>query len=349
MHTLLVTTLSRPVVREFAARTMTTLPGSHRIVRLMHPPAERAFAAFVEVLMRSEPSDPTACAGWTVHELTAHLAAGSAEIADLIELELAGLPSRPTTPFEDREPPYRALDPTQLRRRYVEESLRTTVAIERLRHAGPSARVWFTGAALDAQTLILHAESELVLHRRDIAGDDDTSVGLLSDPRLALHAAKTVAAMTPNVFATSSNGAAVVLRSTGTPDVVMRANGGHAVRAPDDGHELPLVRCHPAVRTLLLWGRQPSDRLPQPRGHLTALASVVGATSENANRPAPRHADGAFASNSGAGAPELDARREERGSARISRLRSAGWRAAPRPRRPAAGRPAPVPASTHHR
>jgi len=33
---------------------------------------------------------PTACAGWSAHNIAAHLASGSKEIADLIENKLAG-------------------------------------------------------------------------------------------------------------------------------------------------------------------------------------------------------------------------------------------------------------------
>ena len=40
---------------------------------------------FVATLLGTVPSRLTACKGWTVHEITAHLAAGSQEITDLIE------------------------------------------------------------------------------------------------------------------------------------------------------------------------------------------------------------------------------------------------------------------------
>jgi hypothetical protein len=85
----------------------------------------------------------------------------------------------------------------------------------------------FTGVAVDAPTLILHIESELVLHRWDITGSDQVSIEALSDPRLAEHAVTTVAAMRPNVF---GPGAAVT----------------------------NVVDCHPADRTLLQWGRRPN-------------------------------------------------------------------------------------------
>src|ERR1700730_18476981 len=79
--------------------------------------------------MSTDPHGHTQCAGWTVHELTAHLAAGPAEMADLIELELAGESSRPTRPFDEREAPYRALPSARVRRAFVEESLRAAVGV----------------------------------------------------------------------------------------------------------------------------------------------------------------------------------------------------------------------------
>ncbi|NTY59064.1 maleylpyruvate isomerase family protein [Mycolicibacterium sphagni] len=209
------------------ARALAELPGATRVLRFLKPPAERAFGAFTDTLLSVDPYAPTACAGWSVHDLTAHLAAGSAEIADLVELELAEGRTRPTRGFDEREAPYRALSPKKLRRSFFAEALRATVAVERLAAADDGQRrVMFTGVALDAPTLILHIESELVLHRWDIAGSDDVSIAALSDPRLAEHAVTTVAAMQPNVF----------------------ASGGLVTNVGD---------CHPAERTLLLWGRRP--------------------------------------------------------------------------------------------
>src|SRR5262249_51469074 len=153
---------------------------ARRLLRLAKPPGHEAFIAFVEAMHAALPGAPTSCAGWTVHELTAHIAAGSAEIADLIELELSGAPPRPTRDFDEREAPYRALPSKELRRRFFHESLRVTVALDRLYSAGKGRRVAFTGAQLDVPTLVLHIESELILHRWDIVGGDEISVRALS-------------------------------------------------------------------------------------------------------------------------------------------------------------------------
>ncbi|WP_197283627.1 maleylpyruvate isomerase N-terminal domain-containing protein [Mycobacterium sp. Marseille-P9652] len=243
---------------------------------MTRPPAEAAFVAITRSLLSADPHAPTRCAGWTVHELTAHLAAGSAEIADLVEGELAGLPTRATRDFEEREAPYRALSPTRLRRSFFREALRATVAVERLSAAGDGRRVAFTGARLDAPTLILHIESELVLHRWDIAGSDRTGVDALSDPRLASHAATTVAGMRPNVFpARSGDRGTVVLRSPGARDVAVTGGAVTTIEPAPQDLGCPVVSCHPAVRTLLLWGRQPERELPAPQGDRDAVDAVV--------------------------------------------------------------------------
>jgi uncharacterized protein (TIGR03083 family) len=303
MNSFTIDTLSHPFVRTASAGTLTTVPGSSRTVRLLHPPAERAFGAFVSTLLPAKHSDETACAGWTVHELTAHLAAGSAEIADLIELTLAGAPSRATKGFDERERPFRALKPRPLWRRFVVESLRATVAIERLRRAGPEARVWFTGASLDVDALILHAESELVLHRWDIVGSDALSLELLADPRLAAHAVKTVAAMTTNVFATPTGAAGstdtaagrTVLRVAGEPDVVIERDGRPSFAGPNaidgiDGIDADgphVIECSPAERTLRLWGRHPSTSRPTPSRLVTPRRPHLRLPSQHIHHPLP--------------------------------------------------------------
>jgi uncharacterized protein (TIGR03083 family) len=240
------------------------------------PPAQEAFVAFVDTLLSADPHAPTQCAGWTVHELTAHLAAGSAEIADLIDRELAGSGQRPTRDFEERETPFRVLSPRKLRHAFFREALRATVAIERLARADEGRRVAFTGASLDARALILHVESELVLHRWDIIGSDDTGVTALSDPRMGAHAVHTVAAMLPNVFPPRSGAReTVILRSPGCCDVAVTGGPVTTIElAPHDGGH-PIVECHPAVRTLLLWGRSPEAVLPRPIGDPDAVAAVT--------------------------------------------------------------------------
>lgn len=276
MNKLATAAIGRPVIQATCAWALAELPGTVGLLRLANPPAQEAFTAFVRTLQSTDPHAPTRCAGWTVHELTAHLAAGSAEIADLIELELDGAPTRPTRDFEEREAPYRALTPKKLRRAFFRQALRVTVAVERLSQAGPNRSVTFTGAPLNAPTLLLHSESELVLHRWDIVGNDQISIRALSDPRFGVHAATTVAAMQPNVFpARAGEYTTVILRSPSTTDVAV--TGGSITTIGPAPHDpgYAVVECHPAARTLLLWGRNPQPGLPEPVGDPEAVAAVT--------------------------------------------------------------------------
>jgi uncharacterized protein (TIGR03083 family) len=276
MNKLLTGALERQTVQAACAWALAELPGTIELLRLAHPPAQEAFVAFAQTLQSTDPHAPTRCAGWTVHELTAHLAAGSAEIADLIELELSGAPPRPTRDFEQREGPYRALAPNKLRRQFFRQALRATIAVQRLSQAGPNRRVAFTGALLDAPTLVLHSESELILHRWDITGNDDISISALSDPRFSAHAATTVAAMRTNVFPPrAGEHQTVILRSSNATDIAVTGGSVTTIEPAPPDATYALVECHPAARTLLLWGRCPQPGLPEPVGEPETVATVT--------------------------------------------------------------------------
>src|SRR5262245_39947330 len=88
--------------------------------------------AFVTTLLSTPAHRLTNCAGWTVHELIAHLAAGAAEEADLIEEHLAGAPERATRGFDEREQPLRDAPDRDVRDRFAIEGARLTGAIARL-------------------------------------------------------------------------------------------------------------------------------------------------------------------------------------------------------------------------
>ena len=129
----------------------------------------------------------TACRGWTAHELVAHLAAGAAEEADLIEAYFAG-ETRPTRGFEERELPYRALADAELRDRLVSEAARLTIALDKLAAGADTGSVLFTGREMTATDFAMHSRSECSLHRWDLVGRDDIGWVMLSQPSLTKHA-----------------------------------------------------------------------------------------------------------------------------------------------------------------
>ncbi len=236
--------------------------------------------ALLTTLMDRPADAPTACAGWTAHELTAHLAAGAAEMADLVEAEVAGRPARPTAAFAEREAPFRDLADGALRERLVAEALRLDAAVADLRRAGEGRTVAFSGRRLTPDDLALHGRSEAALHRWDLAGSDGTSRELLAAPELTAHALAVLADMvagspdSPGVRAAAAGVADLDARlgSPGRPDVVVTCREGRVdlrLTAPDGAHP-PSAVLDPDVRLLALWGRGPA-RHQLPPGPLPDL------------------------------------------------------------------------------
>jgi len=220
--------------------------------------------ALVAALDGAAPSTPTACAGWTVHELVAHLAAGSKEIADLVEEHLLGRPARVTRGFEEREAAFRALDWDDLRAAWMVQGGRMVEAVAALDARGPDEGVGFTGTAMTATQLRMHARSEAAIHRWDVCGDDATSDQLLAQPELTAHATSVLSAMTALEESAASRTARgphlrIVVRAPGQPDVTL-ADGRFAL-APDEVTDADVVvETDAAHRLLIMWGRRAPGR-----------------------------------------------------------------------------------------
>ncbi|MCV7442491.1 maleylpyruvate isomerase N-terminal domain-containing protein [Mycobacterium paraense] len=234
---------------------------------------DEAMRAFVASLSRLLPTAPTWCAGWSAHELAAHVTAAAEERANLIDDRLAGRPARPTRSWEVREPPFRAMPDPELRQRLVEHAARFESKVAAL---DESDTVVYTGWAMTPDRLRMHSHSEAVLHRWDLVGDDDVGVRLLSDPAMVAHALAAFEALPalaearrwrrPDVAPRP-----VILRSAGRADLAVAPGKGLSATAPRDGvvvelrpHELPLV----------LWGRCP-PRLRDPHAGAETLDDVL--------------------------------------------------------------------------
>jgi hypothetical protein len=160
----------------------------------------RANAHFVRFLLtsaRTAPYASTACDGWTAHDLVSHVAAGSAELADLIALALRGR-TRATRPFREREEPYRAMSHLRLHAALVAQGVRLSWLLQRLARARTT--IAFTGTTLTAGEIVRHAESELVLHRYDLVGLDRIARRGLSSAALVAHAHGVVTRMDAGVL-----------------------------------------------------------------------------------------------------------------------------------------------------
>lgn len=242
---------------------------------------------FVATLLAASPSQLTACEGWTVHDITAHLAAGSGEIADLIENHLAGGPQRVTRSFEERERPYREMDDVALRKILFEQVARSINARQRLAEL-PDDEVLFTGRSMRAAEFAMHSRSERALHRWDIVGRDDVGWEMLTQPELTLHSLKILTEM-PILAETPANRLqaanyhsgdfSVVLRSEPDDDVTISLTDGVLSVRSEAPTDRPVdVHLASAARLLALWGRREPSAAMQlgPESDRVALHCLFG-------------------------------------------------------------------------
>jgi uncharacterized protein (TIGR03083 family) len=215
----------------------------------------------VTTLLVTPPTRMTACRGWTVHELVAHLAAGAAEEASLISSAANGEPARPTRTHAEREQPFRDLPDEVLRERLVDEAGRLTAALDRL----GDAPVLFTGRWMTAADFQLHSRMECALHRWDIVGGDEVGRVMLAQPELTRHSLTVLGSMTTLPEAPGrrltpllETGARLVFRSLDADDVVCeRSDAGCSMTLEPVDHSVAAdVELDAAARLLLLWGRR---------------------------------------------------------------------------------------------
>jgi len=235
----------------------------------MRPEADAFFAA----LEQSPPDACCGCAGWTAHELVAHLAAAAIEVALNLEAYGEGRPVPATRGFEEREAPWRAKSATTLRRELPGALGRMNAAIDAVLAAEPHAVVPWTGRQMVVATFVTHLRSELALHRFDLVGDDEEGATLLAQPELTAHAATVLArpllARGSRVLTERCEPVRLTLASPGEPDVTVVVDGGGA-RLELEEHRAtePIALCDPGARLLMLWGRRPGDprRVRAPGG-----------------------------------------------------------------------------------
>lgn len=116
---------------------------------------DEAMRAFITTLSALEETGPTWCPGWSVHYLTAHVAAAAEERANLIEDYLAGKPGRATRSWEVREPPFRAMPDAALRQKLVEQAVRFEPSAAAL---NTDDAIVYTGWAMTAERLCMQPQ-----------------------------------------------------------------------------------------------------------------------------------------------------------------------------------------------
>lgn len=243
----------------------------------------REVGAFLETLDAVPPGAVTACRGWTAHELIAHLASGADAFANQIEAHLAGDPVPEFGAWDIREPPYRAMTDSVLRRRLETAEERMTAAFTELLAVDPAIAVPEVGWGLPVAELVKHMRQEFAVHRWDLIGDDEPGLELLAAPDLIEHS---VALLADSLLSglrhdpVSAEPLSVRLRCAGTADLEVRVEHGVGAlswAAPADVPEV--IETDPAARMLLLWGRRPAAatrvRSTLPPQRLARLQTVL--------------------------------------------------------------------------
>jgi hypothetical protein len=225
----------------------------------------REAEAFLDARQHTAPEVVSACEGWTAHEVTAHLAAVAAEFTRHRVPDLEGDTVAETRTFEEREPPYRAMDDAILCRRLQDEEHKMRSILGQVLAQQPDAVIPWTGRQMAAAKFLPHMRNEFAIHRWDFAGDDETGTELLSQPELTEHAVDVLGRIL------LLRGAArdpfpgqdfhVRLRAGPGPDVRVVVEAGHAgLELSDSQTDEPCVELDPAARTLVIWGRRPDQR-----------------------------------------------------------------------------------------
>ncbi|NNN15585.1 MAG: maleylpyruvate isomerase family mycothiol-dependent enzyme [Acidimicrobiaceae bacterium] len=247
-------------------------PTSSRPSTAIEPEAN----ALLETIDATLPAALSACSGWTAHEITAHLAAGSVEIALNLEAYGEGKSVPATRGFEERETPFRAMDEKGLRKELPKSIARMANAIDAVLAAEPDAVVPWTGRQMAVATFITHMRSELAIHRWDLVGDDEKSLELLALPDLTNHAITVLGrVLLSRGGASATTAFSASLRSPGDMDIVVKVDVDGARLTRSDEVSQPSITGDRAALLLFLWGRRPGDprRLTAPLGRDT-LAKV---------------------------------------------------------------------------
>jgi uncharacterized protein (TIGR03083 family) len=224
----------------------------------------REIDAFLESLADVPPNAVTACAGWTAHELVAHLVSGVEAIASQAEAHLEGREIPEFGSFAEREIGFWGIDDAELRSRLAEGERRMTEGLHAVRAERGDAPVPGIGWGMAIDDVELHLRQEFAVHRWDLVGDDDEGDALLARPELLDHSVRILEDALLRVGRARDPQAgepfAARIRADGLPDLLVGVDdsGAHLelIDAADADAD---VECDAAARLLLLWGRRPAS------------------------------------------------------------------------------------------
>jgi hypothetical protein len=221
--------------------------------------------AFLDARRHVDADVVSACAGWTAHEVTAHLAGIIVEITRHLRPYLAGRPVPETRSFEDREADLQSMVDADLCRLMAAEEVKMRSLLDQVLTREPHAVIRWTGRQMAVATFEPHLRSEFAIHRWDIVGDDQTSSELLGQPDLTEHALGVLGEILTRrgrmCDPTPAEDFHVRLRSGSTPDVRLVVESGQArLELADTPGDEPFVELDPGARLLVIWGRRPDRR-----------------------------------------------------------------------------------------
>jgi uncharacterized protein (TIGR03083 family) len=228
--------------------------------------------AFLDTLDSVPPQAVSACRGWTTHDVVAHLTSGAEALANQIDAKLTGRPVPPFGSWEDREPPYRALDDRVLRDRFVRAEQRMSAAFESMLAQSTDAQHDDVGFGFPVRELVTHMRQEFAIHRWDLIGDDDLGDALMGQQELLSHSVRMLQAplLERGVTLDPAPRSTLDVRISGgdADDLRLEVREGRATLSlePHIDGEVS-IEADAAARLLLLWGRRPSDA-SRVRSHL---------------------------------------------------------------------------------
>jgi hypothetical protein len=220
--------------------------------------------AFIHAAQSRRPDAGTWCEAWTTRDVLVHQTGNAEEMARVFAAHLAGSPVE-TRSFEVREEQFRALEDAALWAAFVDRCEHLAeVCAGGEQELSPAEQITWTGRIVTPAFFAEHMRSELVLHRWDLTGDDDTNTHSLAESWMTTH---TVLLVGKPLLRRGAAGLTLAageqlegrLRSPGTDDVVVTATaeGNDVTFAKPEGPAT--IECDPAVRALFLWGRRPAD------------------------------------------------------------------------------------------
>ena len=216
---------------------------------------------FRDAAAARRPDQGTACDAWTVRDILVHQAGNAEELDRVLSAHLDGDPVPPTRSFEDREAPYHPLPDDGVWETLIERIGALARTVERSLDVDGDAPVPWTGRRMPVRAFGEHMREELVIHRWDIAGDDETGRALLGAPWFTVHTVVEVGrpllqrglAQLGEVRFTArlrvpGGDDDVVVTAGPEPSIDLAPAGGPAELESDAG-----------ARALVLWGRRPAD------------------------------------------------------------------------------------------